>query len=171
MFVKTVFSALDTFDSAPVERMRAPCHLFVKRCLLVRICPEEARIYSVPVFFCAITPDQHIHEAIECFIRKLGIKEAGPLKFFDSLGYTEDVAFLTSGDCSRVVVAQIKRCIEYDPPGVDSAKSESRNHYGGCELIRQPRLLGGTTKFMEEAEEVHSAVTNRAPLSESHLFL
>jgi len=96
VFVKTVFSALETFDSAPVERMRAPCHLFVKRCLLVRICPEEARIYSVPVFFCAITPDQHIHEAIECFIRKLGIKEAGPLKFFDSLGYTEDVVFLTS---------------------------------------------------------------------------
>ncbi len=126
-------------------------------------------LFSTCVFL--RTPDQHIHEAIECFIRKLGIKEAGPLKFFDSLGYTEDVAFLTSGDCSRVVVAQIKRCIEYDPPGVDSAKSESRNHYGGCELIRQPRLLGGTTKFMEEAEEVHSAVTNRAPLPESHLFL
>src|SRR5437899_10783636 len=41
--VKTVFSAFETFDSAPVERMRGPCHLFVKRCLqLVRMCPEEA---------------------------------------------------------------------------------------------------------------------------------
>src|SRR6266699_2542951 len=43
VFVKTVFSAFETFDSAPVERMRGPCHLFVKRCLqLVRMCPEEA---------------------------------------------------------------------------------------------------------------------------------
>src|SRR5438128_3342317 len=42
VFVKTV-CAFETFDSAPVERMRGPCHLFVKRCLqLVRMCPEEA---------------------------------------------------------------------------------------------------------------------------------
>jgi len=45
VFVKTVFSALERFDSAPVERMRGLCHLFVKRCLqLVRMCPEEALI-------------------------------------------------------------------------------------------------------------------------------
>src|SRR5207253_10355051 len=44
VFVKTVFSAFETFDSAPVERMRGPCHLFVNRCLqLVRMCPEEAQ--------------------------------------------------------------------------------------------------------------------------------
>src|SRR5207253_5247941 len=44
VFVKTV-CAFETFDSAAVERMRGPCHLFVKRCLqLVRMCPEEARI-------------------------------------------------------------------------------------------------------------------------------
>ncbi len=63
VFVKTV-CAFETFDSAAVERMRGPCHLFVKRCLqLVRMCPEEARIWSVPAFFSAITPDQHVREA------------------------------------------------------------------------------------------------------------
>jgi len=37
MFVKTVFSASEKFDSVPVKLMRGPCHLFVKRCLqLVR---------------------------------------------------------------------------------------------------------------------------------------
>src|SRR6266705_3084858 len=44
VFVKTV-CAFETFDSAAVERMRGPCHLFVKRCLqLVRMCPGEAQI-------------------------------------------------------------------------------------------------------------------------------
>ena len=33
MFVKTVFSASEKFDSVPVKLMRGPCHLFVKRCL------------------------------------------------------------------------------------------------------------------------------------------
>jgi hypothetical protein len=56
VFVKTVFSAIETFDSAPVERMRGRCHLFVKRCLqLVRMSPEEARIQSVPMF----SPQSH----------------------------------------------------------------------------------------------------------------
>jgi hypothetical protein len=37
VFVKTVFSASEKFDSVPVKLMRGPCHLFVKRCLqLVR---------------------------------------------------------------------------------------------------------------------------------------
>src|SRR5438094_4623429 len=35
VFVKTVFSAFERFDSAPVERMRGLCHLFVKRCWYV----------------------------------------------------------------------------------------------------------------------------------------
>ena len=50
--------------------------------------------------------------ATEWFIRKLGIKESGPLKFYrlPSSGLTGDVAFLTSWDSSRVVVAQIKGC-------------------------------------------------------------
>ncbi len=64
MFVKTVFSAFETFDSAPVERMRGLCHLFVKRCLqLVRMCPEEAGFSQYLCFFSAITPDQHVREA------------------------------------------------------------------------------------------------------------
>ena len=33
VFVKTVFSTFETFDSALVERMRGLCHLFVKRYL------------------------------------------------------------------------------------------------------------------------------------------
>jgi len=37
VFVKTVFSASEKFDSAAVKLMRGPCHLFVKRYLqLVR---------------------------------------------------------------------------------------------------------------------------------------
>ena len=97
MFVKTVFSAFETFDSAPVERMRGPCHLFVKRCLqLVRMCPEEAGFSQYLCF----SPQSHqtSMSATEWFIRKLGIKESGPLKFYrlPSSGLTGDVAFLTS---------------------------------------------------------------------------
>jgi hypothetical protein len=34
----------------------------------------------VPVFFSALTPGQHVREATEWFIRKLGIEEPGPPK-------------------------------------------------------------------------------------------
>ena len=64
--------------------MRGPCHLFVKRCLqlVTNVSGGNPRIHSVPVFFSAITPGQHVREATEWFIRKLGIKEVGPLKLF-----------------------------------------------------------------------------------------
>jgi hypothetical protein len=58
------------------------------------MCPEQARIQSVPVFFSAITPAQRVREAKEWFIRKLGIEEPGPLKLSHSPsgGVTGDVA-------------------------------------------------------------------------------
>jgi hypothetical protein len=58
------------------------------------MCPEQARIQSVPVFFSAITPGQRVGEAKEWFIRRLSIEEAGPLKLSHSPsgGLTEDVA-------------------------------------------------------------------------------
>ncbi len=46
MFVKTVFSASEKFDSVPVKLMRGPCHLFVKRCLqLVRNVSVSACVF------------------------------------------------------------------------------------------------------------------------------
>ena len=89
------------------------------------------------MFFSAITPDQHVREATEWFIRKLGIKEAGPLKFSHSP---------SSGLTGNVI-------------------TEAASLYGSHVY------WAGTTKFMEETEEVHSSVANRAPLPESHLFL
>ena len=96
--MNTVFSAFERLDSGPVELMRVPCHVFVKRCLqLVKSVSEHPRIKSVPVFFSALTPGQHVREATEWLTRKLGIKEAGPLKFSRSprVGYPEKWPFLT----------------------------------------------------------------------------
>ena len=76
VFVKTVFSAFERFDSAPVKWMRGPCHLFVKSCLQL-VNGSGGSPDSVGIFvFSPVTPGQHVRAE-----RQSGIKEAGPLKF------------------------------------------------------------------------------------------
>ena len=61
-FVKTAFSAFERFDSALLEWMRRPCHLFVKRCLqLARMCPVEPRFSGSPVLFSALGGNHEVH--------------------------------------------------------------------------------------------------------------
>jgi hypothetical protein len=83
VFVKTVFSASEKFDSAPVKLMRGPCHLFVKRCLqLVTNVPGRIPGFSQCLCFSPqSTPGQHVREAKQWFIHKLH-RGAGPLMFF-----------------------------------------------------------------------------------------
>jgi hypothetical protein len=99
VFVKTVFSASERSDSAPIQIGARTVSLVCQKMFTTR---EERvrsnpRIQSVPVFFSAITPGQHVREPAEWLTRKLGNKEAGPLKFSRSprVGYPEKWPFLT----------------------------------------------------------------------------
>jgi hypothetical protein len=72
VFVKIGFSASERFDSVPVQfgarTMSFVCHeMFATREECGR---RNPRIQSVPVFFSAITPGQHVREATEWFIRE-----------------------------------------------------------------------------------------------------
>ena len=163
MFVKTVFSASEKFDSAPVKLMRGPCHLFVKRCLqLVR---SVRRIQSVTVFFSAMTPGQHVREATQWFIHKLR-QGAGPLKFFHSPS-SGQAEMWTSG--RGLCVATFKSAFPSDrlPPfrsagSVTGSRLDARtffcvlkyalNRSRSCSRARQDRALtADTLKFSASA--------------------
>jgi hypothetical protein len=72
VFVKTVVRAFQRLDSVPLEigarTMSFVCHeMFATREECGR---RNPRIQSVPVFFSAITPGQHVRGATEWFIRE-----------------------------------------------------------------------------------------------------
>lgn len=80
MFVKTILIASEWFDSAPVQWMRGPCHLFVNRCfqLVKNVSGGTPDSVSACVFLLN-NAHQHVREATAWFIRKLGIGGNGTL--------------------------------------------------------------------------------------------
>jgi hypothetical protein len=83
VFVQTIFCPYEGFDSAAIEWMRGPCHLFVKRCLqLGKNVSGASLLFSHCLCF---SPQSHQASTPgkrkSGLPRRLSIKEGGPLKF------------------------------------------------------------------------------------------